>query len=55
MLTGVQAELLAADRHPGYRSARWAEEHRLGRELVRVQHHHAHVASANARNANANA
>ncbi|MFE9552589.1 carbamoyltransferase HypF [Streptomyces sp. NPDC006692] len=45
-VTGVAPEVLAADRHPGYRSARWAVRHAQGRPLVRVQHHHAHVAAA---------
>ncbi|MFH8891810.1 carbamoyltransferase HypF [Streptomyces sp. NPDC017949] len=45
-VTGVRPALIAADRHPGYRSGRWAREHADGRPLVLVQHHHAHVASA---------
>ncbi|MEV7520314.1 carbamoyltransferase HypF [Streptomyces sp. NPDC091371] len=45
-ITGVSPELLATDRHPGYRSGRWAARNAGGRPLVRVQHHHAHVASA---------
>ncbi|WP_254666166.1 carbamoyltransferase HypF [Streptomyces sp. WMMB 322] len=44
-ITGVRPALLAADRHPGYRSAGWAERNARGRPLRRVQHHHAHVAS----------
>jgi hydrogenase maturation protein HypF len=44
-ITPVQPALLAADRHPGYRSARWATRNADGRPVVRVQHHHAHVAS----------
>ena len=44
-ITGVRPELLAADRHPGYRSGQWARRHHDGRPLVRVQHHHAHIAS----------
>ncbi|MGW2719323.1 carbamoyltransferase HypF [Streptomyces sp. NPDC001492] len=48
-LSGVTPELVAADRHPGYHSARWAR--RRATELPRntpvfVQHHHAHIASA---------
>ncbi|MBB4899696.1 hydrogenase maturation factor HypF (carbamoyltransferase family) [Streptomyces griseostramineus] len=46
-LTGVSPELVAADRHPGYHSARWAARLALG-EPVLVQHHHAHIASATA-------
>ncbi|UUN30948.1 carbamoyltransferase HypF [Streptomyces sp. FIT100] len=45
-VTGVHPGLVAADRHPGYRSGRWAERHAGGRPLVRVQHHHAHIAAA---------
>ncbi|GGU02420.1 carbamoyltransferase HypF [Streptomyces lateritius] len=45
-ITGVAPLALAADRHPGYRSGQWAERHAAGRPLVRVQHHHAHVAAA---------
>ncbi|MEU9701016.1 carbamoyltransferase HypF [Streptomyces sp. NPDC047981] len=45
-VTGVRPALLAADRHPAYRSARWAEDRSAGRPVVPVQHHHAHVASA---------
>ncbi|MCP3819785.1 carbamoyltransferase HypF [Streptomyces sp. A3M-1-3] len=45
-VTGVQPELLAADRHPGYRSGQWADRHAAGRPVVRVQHHHAHIAAA---------
>ncbi|MGW2256469.1 carbamoyltransferase HypF [Streptomyces sp. NPDC001780] len=45
-LTSVTPEVLVADRHPGYRSARWARERAGGRPVRRVQHHHAHVAAA---------
>jgi hydrogenase maturation protein HypF len=45
-ITSVLPELLAADRHPGYRSGQWAQRHHGERPLVRVQHHHAHIASA---------
>ncbi|TJZ44444.1 carbamoyltransferase HypF [Streptomyces piniterrae] len=45
-VTGVRPRLLAADRHPGYHSGRWAQRHTDGRPLVRVQHHHAHIAAA---------
>ncbi|WP_330294414.1 carbamoyltransferase HypF [Streptomyces sp. NBC_00503] len=45
-VTGVNPRLIAADRHPGYRSAGWAGRHAGDRPLVRVQHHHAHIASA---------
>ncbi|KUL35039.1 hydrogenase maturation protein HypF [Streptomyces sp. NRRL F-4489] len=45
-LTGVRPRLLATDRHPGYRTGQWAARHTAGRPLVRVQHHHAHIAAA---------
>ncbi|MFG3104406.1 carbamoyltransferase HypF [Streptomyces sp. NPDC048182] len=44
-VTGVRPGLLAADAHPAYRSGAWARRHAAGRPVVRVQHHHAHVAS----------
>ena len=44
-LTGVRPAALAVDRHPAYRSRRWAVEHAEGRPVHGVQHHHAHVAS----------
>ncbi|MGW1508407.1 carbamoyltransferase HypF [Streptomyces sp. NPDC002394] len=49
-VTGVRPGLLAVDRHPAYRSTRWAREHAAGRPVVPVQHHHAHVAAAMAEN-----
>ncbi len=45
-LTGVRPRVLAADRHPGYRSTQWAQRRAEGRPLRLVQHHHAHIASA---------
>ncbi|MFE7835462.1 carbamoyltransferase HypF [Streptomyces sp. NPDC057474] len=45
-ITGVRPETLVSDRHPGYRSVRWADRNAAGRPVVRVQHHHAHVAAA---------
>ncbi|TQJ57701.1 Kae1-like domain-containing protein [Streptomyces sp. SLBN-115] len=45
-ITGVRPGTLVADRHPGYRSARWADRQAAARPVVRVQHHHAHVAAA---------
>ncbi|WP_198681643.1 carbamoyltransferase HypF [Kribbella rubisoli] len=44
-LTGVRPELLVTDKHPSYRSRQWAERHADGRQVVGVQHHHAHLAS----------
>ncbi|MFB7374406.1 carbamoyltransferase HypF [Streptomyces sp. NPDC056222] len=49
-VTGVRPGLLAADRHPAYRSTRWARDHAAGRPVLPVQHHHAHVAAAMAEN-----
>lgn len=47
MLFAVQPTAIVCDAHPGYLSARWAERYAatLGVPVVRVQHHHAHVAS----------
>ncbi|MCH0572200.1 carbamoyltransferase HypF [Streptomyces sp. MUM 136J] len=50
-LTGIGPERIAADRHPGYHSARWARRRAGERDLHLVQHHHAHVASAMAEHA----
>ncbi|MFJ4277078.1 carbamoyltransferase HypF [Streptomyces massasporeus] len=44
-LTGVRPETVAADRHPGYHSTRWAAR-LAGHTPVLVQHHHAHIVSA---------
>jgi hydrogenase maturation protein HypF len=44
-LTGTRPEMIATDRHPGYRSSRWAAAQASGRPVRQVQHHHAHVAS----------
>jgi hydrogenase maturation protein HypF len=44
-LTAVTPRVLVADKHPGYRSTRWARMHAEGREVRTVQHHHAHVAA----------
>ncbi|MEV5643888.1 carbamoyltransferase HypF [Streptomyces flaveolus] len=44
-VTGVHPSLLVTDTHPGYRSAAWARRHAGGRTVLRVQHHHAHIAS----------
>ncbi|MCB0906943.1 MAG: carbamoyltransferase HypF, partial [Nocardioidaceae bacterium] len=45
MLTGVAPAHVVADRHPGYRTHRWARDNAGDRALTLVQHHHAHVAS----------
>ncbi|MER6746298.1 carbamoyltransferase HypF [Streptomyces fungicidicus] len=49
-VTGVRPALLAADAHPGYRSGAWARRHAGDRPVLRVQHHHAHIASVLAEN-----
>jgi hydrogenase maturation protein HypF len=49
-LSGIRPELFAVDRHPAYRSTRWALERAAGRPVVAVQHHHAHIASCLADN-----
>jgi hydrogenase maturation protein HypF len=40
----IEAQLVAADAHPGYQTRRWADEV-SGRPVSLVQHHHAHIAS----------
>ncbi|MCO5198292.1 MAG: carbamoyltransferase HypF [Anaerolineae bacterium] len=42
--------LIAYDRHPGYLSARWAQQYAGDAAVVAVQHHHAHIASVMAEN-----
>ena len=51
-LFDIKPELLACDHHPDYLSTQYAEEEseRRGIQLVRVQHHHAHLASCMADN-----
>ena len=46
-LLRIEPEAVACDAHPGYRSFVWASEfaERHGLPLVRVWHHHAHIAS----------
>ena len=39
----IEPEVIATDLHPGYLSTKWAE--RQGLPVVKVQHHHAHIAS----------
>ncbi|MFG2226619.1 carbamoyltransferase HypF [Streptomyces sp. NPDC048644] len=45
-LTGVRPRLVAADRHPGYRSLSRARRAAGTHDVRQVQHHHAHIASA---------
>jgi hydrogenase maturation protein HypF len=48
----IKPEIIACDRHPDYLPTRWAEARAAGEglPLVRVQHHHAHLASCLADN-----
>jgi len=39
----VKPRLIAADLHPDYAATRWAEQQEL--QVVKVQHHHAHIVS----------
>lgn len=41
----IAPERLACDLHPGYLSTHWAERMAGERPLIRVQHHHAHIAA----------
>ncbi len=47
LLVGVRPRAIGRDRHPDYRSSRWAERwaRESGGACERIQHHHAHVAS----------
>ncbi|MFJ7495668.1 carbamoyltransferase HypF [Streptomyces sp. NPDC097727] len=45
-ITGVGPAVLAVDRHPGYRSGQLTRRLAGERQVVGVQHHHAHIASA---------
>jgi hydrogenase maturation protein HypF len=45
LLTGAAPTLFACDLHPDYASTRLAERRAEGRPLLRVQHHHAHLAA----------
>ncbi len=47
--------LIAYDRHPGYLSARWAQQYAGDAAVVAVQHHHAHIASVMAENGHGDA
>lgn len=45
----ITPEVVAADLHPGYLATQWADR-RYGPAVVKVQHHHAHIASVMAEN-----
>ena len=47
-MLGVRPKLAACDAHPGYASTRFAES--LGLPVVKVRHHHAHIAACMAEN-----
>jgi hydrogenase maturation protein HypF len=44
-LLGVRPLAVVTDAHPGYASGRWAARRPGGRPVLRVQHHHAHIAA----------
>jgi hydrogenase maturation protein HypF len=48
----IEPTLIACDLHPDYFTTKWAESEasRLGLPVVKVQHHHAHIASCLAEN-----
>ena len=41
----IEEMVVATDGHPAYLTRRWALAHAVGKRLVEVQHHHAHIAS----------
>ena len=55
LLFRVEPEIVVGDLHPGYLSSNWAQAHlaeiaRPNASFIRVQHHHAHIASVMAEN-----
>lgn len=48
-LYDLQPEWIACDMHPSFRSSRFARE-KGGKQVIQVQHHHAHMASCMAEN-----
>lgn len=51
-LTGICPQVIACDRHPSFNTTKFAEEYAVCKsaELIRVQHHHAHICSVMADN-----
>jgi len=45
----IAPEVVVADLHPGYLATQWAER-RYGSAVIKVQHHHAHIAAVMAEN-----
>ena len=46
----ITPEIVACDLHPRYLSTRWAEELKNGSPVIKIQHHHAHIAAVMAEN-----
>jgi len=44
-LFAITPAVIACDLHPGYLSTSWAQQYAAGRRLIKVQHHHAHIAA----------
>lgn len=51
-LTGIQPEIVGCDLHPDFNTTHFAEEYasQNNAELIRIQHHHAHICSVMADN-----
>jgi [NiFe] hydrogenase maturation protein HypF len=51
-LTGIRPDIIACDMHPDFNTTKFAETYaaKTGAELVRIQHHHAHICSVMADN-----
>ena len=44
-MTGADPDVVACDLHPGYATTHWARRRTGPREVIAVQHHHAHAVS----------